>query len=28
VSFLAKFDGQFGDTTHVYSGTGAVRVAW
>lgn len=28
VSFLAKFDGQFGDTTHVYAGTGAVRVAW
>ena len=28
VSFLAKFDGQFGDTTRVYAGTGAVRVAW
>jgi uncharacterized protein with beta-barrel porin domain len=27
-SLLAKFDGQFGDTTHVYAGTGAVRFAW
>ena len=28
VSFLAKFDGQFGTNTKVYAGTGAVRIAW
>jgi outer membrane autotransporter protein len=28
VSFLAKFDGQFGNNTQVYAGTGAVRIAW
>src|SRR5579883_397180 len=28
VSFVTKFDGQFGDTTHVWSGLGGVRVAW
>jgi uncharacterized protein with beta-barrel porin domain len=28
VSFLVKFDGEFGDRSGTYSGTGRIRYTW
>jgi hypothetical protein len=28
VSFLAKFDGEFGDRSQTYTGTGRIRYTW
>jgi uncharacterized protein with beta-barrel porin domain len=28
VSFLVKFDGEFGDRSETYSGTGRIRYTW
>jgi hypothetical protein len=27
-SFLVKFDGEFGDRSETYSGTGRIRYTW